>query len=92
MILRKQRKAVPLEDWDGVTEGYNSDMNYQELVALFIRLPKTYRATLEMKFLLQYTDREIAQHLGISETTVSTRVTRGRVLLRELVRKEGLHL
>ena len=62
------------------------------LVALFTRLPETYRVTLEMKFLLQYTDHEIAQHLGISETAVSTRVNRGRTLLRELAIKEGLHL
>ena len=67
-------------------------MNYQEIVALFTRLPETYRVTLEMKFLLQYTDHEIAQHLGISETAVSTRVNRGRTLLRELAIKEGLHL
>lgn len=85
MILRKKRKTVPLEEWDAPTEVPNHDMNYQELVALFTRLPETYRATLEMKFLLQYTDREIAVHLGISETAVSTRVNRGRTLLREFV-------
>ena len=92
MILRKRRKTVPLENWDATTEVWNHDMNYQEIVALFTRLPETYRVTLEMKFLLQYTDHEIAQHLGISETAVSTRVNRGRTLLRELAIKEGLHL
>lgn len=65
MILRKRRKTVPLENWDATTEVWNHDMNYQEIVALFTRLPETYRVTLEMKFLLQYTDHEIAQHLGI---------------------------
>ena len=92
MILRNKRKTVPLEDWDAATEISNSDMVYRDLVALFTRLPETYRATLEMKFLLQYTDREIAVHLGISETAVSNRVNRGRTLLRELVIKEELHL
>ena len=42
-----------------------------------------------MKFLLQYTDREIAKHLDISETAVSTRINRGRSLLRDLVKKDG---
>ena len=88
----KEAKTVPLENWDATTEVWNHDMNYQEIVALFTRLPETYRVTLEMKFLLQYTDHEIAQHLGISETAVSTRVNRGRTLLRELAIKEGLHL
>ena len=64
-------------------------MDYKELVSLFSRLPETYRATLEMKFLLQYTDREIAKHLDISETAVSTRINRGRSLLRDLVKKDG---
>ena len=41
-------------------------------------------------FLLHgYTDKEIAKRVGISETAVSSRATRGRTLLREIVEKEG---
>mgnify|MGYP002508268979 FL=1 len=47
---------------------------------------------LEMKVLLGYTDKEIAGHLGISETAVSTRASRGRQLLREILEKEGFQL
>lgn len=36
-----------------------------------------------------YTDKEIAKRVGISETAVSSRATRGRTLLREIVEKEG---
>lgn len=64
-------------------------MGYTELVSLFAPLPETYRATLEMKCLLQYTDREIGRHLGISETAVSSRVNRERALLRQIIEKEG---
>lgn len=92
MILRTKRNTTSFEEWDSVTEATNGTLDYQELVALFAKLPTTYRATLEMKFLLQYTDHEISQHLGISETAVSTRVSRGRSLLRDLVIKEGLLL
>ncbi len=92
MILRTKRNTTCFEEWDSVTEATNGTLDYQELVALFAKLPTTYRATLEMKFLLQYTDHEISQHLGISETAVSTRVSRGRSLLRDLVIKEGLLL
>ena len=59
---------------------------------LFRRLPETYRAVLEMKLLIGYTDKEIADHLGISETAVSSRASRGRAMLRKLVEKEGLNL
>ncbi|WMJ75951.1 MULTISPECIES: RNA polymerase sigma factor [unclassified Sedimentibacter] len=92
MIWRKNKKTVPLEDWNVFTSASDSDMDYKALVALFMRMPETYRAVLEMKLLLNYTDREIAQHLGITETAVSTRASRGRLLLQKLVRKEGFHI
>ena len=90
MILRKKRNVVPLEDWDRFEQGADSAAGYTELVELFRQLPETYRAVLEMKLLIGYTDREIAQKLGLSETAVSSRVSRGRALLRKLVEKEGL--
>ena len=62
---------------------------YTELVDLFTQLPKTYRSVLELKMLHGYTDKEIAKRVGISETAVSSRATRGRTLLREIVEKEG---
>lgn len=90
IILRKNRNTVPLEDWDGFEKGADSVTGYMELVELFRQLPASYRAVLEMKLLIGYTDKEIAQKLGLSETAVSTRASRGRALLRKLVEKEGL--
>ena len=90
MILRKKRNVVPLEDWDSFEQSADSTTGYTELVELFRQLPETYRAVLEMKLLIGYTDREIAKKLGLSETAVSSRASRGRALLRKLVEKEGL--
>ena len=90
MIRRKNQKIVPLkEDWDAFAESAEETQSYSDLVALFARLPESYRSVLEMKMLIGYTDREIAERLGISETAVSTRASRGRALLRKLVEKEG---
>ena len=86
MILRKKRNVVPLEDWDRFERSAGG--GYTELVELFRQLPETYRAVLEMKLLIGYTDREIAQKLGLSETAVSSRASRGRALLRKLIEKE----
>lgn len=88
-ILRKSSRIVPLEDWDGFTENISDISGYTELVDLFTRLPETYRSVLELKILHGYTDKEIAKRMGISETAVSSRATRGRTLLREIVEKEG---
>lgn len=91
MILRKNRNIVPLEDWDGFEKSVSDTSEYMALVELFRQLPETYRAVLEMKILIGYTDKEIANRLGISETAVSSRASRGRSLLRKLVEGEGLH-
>ena len=64
MILRKKNRVVQLEDWDAVVEASESISDYDELVQLFSRLPETYRAALEMKFLLDYSGKEIALRLA----------------------------
>jgi len=92
MILRTKRHIVPLEDWDSFETTFGSTTEYTGIVELFRQLPETYRAVLEMKILIGYTDKEIAAHLGISETAVSTRANRGRALLKKLIEKEGMYL
>lgn len=92
MILRKRKPAFSPEDWDGFSEHVEAVSDYRALVELFASLPETYRGVLEMKLLLGYTDREIARHLGISETAVTTRASRGRALLRKIVEREGFQL
>lgn len=91
-LLRKRRGDAPLEDWDGLAAPSESVSNYHALVDSFTRLPQTYRAVMEMKLLLGYSDGEIAAKLGLSKTAVSTRVNRGRQLLRDIVEREGFLL
>lgn len=87
-LQRKRKDAAPLEDWDGFAETAESVSDYHTLVETFTRLPQTYRGALEMK-LLGYSDGEIAAKLGLTKTAVSTRVSRGRQLLRSIMEKEG---
>ena len=70
MIRRRKQRVTALEDWDAAAASADTDMDYQSVIALFARLPETYRAVLEMKYLVGCTDREIAQHLGISERSL----------------------
>lgn len=92
MILRKRRKTTSLEDWNKFELYVDEVTGYMELVDLFRQLPETYRAVLEMKLLIGYTDKEISQKLDISETAVSSRASRGRELLRKLVEREGMRI
>lgn len=92
MIIRKRKKIVQFEEWEEASEAAEDVTNYHELVELVSKLPETYRAVLEMKTLLGYSDKEIAYHLNITETAVSTRASRGRELLRKTLEKEGMQL
>ncbi len=91
-LLRKRKGDAPLEDWDGLAASSESVSDYHALVDSFTRLPQTYRAVMEMKLLLGCSDGEIAAKLGLSKTAVSTRISRGRQLLRDIVEREGFLL
>ena len=88
-LQRKRRSEVPLEAWDSIAETAEAVTDYHTLIEIFTRLPQTYRAVMEMKLLLGYSDGEIAIKLGLSKTAVSTRIGRGRQLLRNIVEQEG---
>ncbi len=88
-VLRKKKDAAPLEDWDGFAESSEAVASYHALVDSFTRLPQTYRAVMEMKLLSGCSDGEIAEKLNLSKTAVSTRINRGRQLLRDIVEREG---
>ena len=89
MILRRKTRITQLEDWDSISAEAEAVSEYKELVHLFSKLPETYRATLEMHFLLNYSGKEIAQKLGLTEGAVNTRIFRGRALLKKIIEREG---
>lgn len=91
-LLRKRKNNVPLEDWDGFAETVSATADYQDLVNSFQRLPQTYRVVMEMKLLMGCSDGEIASKLGLTKTAVSTRLSRGRQLLRNIVEQEGFRM
>ena len=88
-IARKRSRLVLMDDWGDFEDTAAEASNYGELVEIFNQLPQTYRAVMEMKLVLGFTDGEIADRLGLTKTAVSTRANRGRQLLREIVTKEG---
>ena len=91
-IIRKKKRLVFMDDLPHMEIEAEAVTNYTGLVQLFAKLPDTYRAVLEMKLLLGYSEKEIAQHLGLSPSAVGTRIFRGKVLLREIIEKEGFEL
>lgn len=64
--------------------------DYALAVKLINELPEKYRLVVESRLLLGMSHREIGTHLGITEDLASKRYNRGREMLKEGLRKEGI--
>ena len=88
-ILRAERRTTAFpEDWAPPAREDRQE-EYDYLVSLIRALPENYRRILELKFVEEQTNREIARRLGLSESAVGVRVMRGRAMLKERLEKEG---
>ena len=85
-LLRKRTRELPLDE--SLTE-CSLDDDSASIIDTIRSMPETYRAVLEMRLVEERTTREIAAALGLSEGAVNTRLSRGRSLLAEKLRKEG---
>lgn len=86
-LLRREQRDLPLEeDWDTADPDPGDPRG---IVAIIRSMPEQYRTILELKFVLEWKDKDIARYVGLSESAVSTRIARGRKLLQEALRKEG---
>ena len=89
-MLRKERREEALpEDWDPPAPE-TGETDYRYLVSLIRALPESYRRVLELKCMEEESNREIARRLGLKESTVATRVLRGRTMLAAALEKEGV--
>ena len=88
MLRRERREEALPEDWDPPAPE-TGEGAYRYLVDLIRALPEGYRRVLELKCVEEESNREIARRLGLKESTVATRVLRGRTLLAETLEKEG---
>lgn len=89
-ILRKRRRELPFEDaLAGEAAGFGGDSG-KPVIELIRAMPDTYRAVLEMRFVEERSTKEIAAALHLTESAVNTRIHRGRAILIEKLREEGI--
>ena len=82
-LLRKEQHTVQFsETWEAPTREDGAE-EYDYLVSMIRALPDGYRRILELKCVEEETNREIARRMGLNESTVASRVQRGRAMLRE---------
>lgn len=88
-LLKKEKWNTSMpEDWDPPAPEDGQE-KYQRLVELILSLPEAYRRVLELKFVEEETNQEIARRMGLKESTVSTKIQRGRKLLLDAMEREG---
>jgi len=64
---------------------------YDILLKALDSLSETYKSVCTLKYVNGLKEREIAEVLDLSPKTVSLRIYRGKQILREAIRKEGLY-
>ncbi len=76
------------EDWEPAAPPEQNDVIHR-IKKLIRTMPSLYREILEEKYILGYNNREISKIHGLKESTVATRVQRGRTMLADMLKKEG---
>ena len=87
-VLRRERRITPMEapPEDGGTWDTDRRADYRALVAIIRAMPESERRVLELRFLQEYSYRELAEALGVSESAAASRVFRARNKLIERLR------
>ena len=97
-ILRREKKYAPEEEWlpapgGDLTHGEAERRDTVRRVhALLGRLPEEYRQVLSMRLVEGLGNGETARRLGLSQSAASRRFEKGRQLLAQMLREEGIGL
>lgn len=91
MLKKESRNAEFPGEWNDFHPVYSDEpgMRYENLVNTIRNMPEKYRQILELKFVLEWSNKEIARFLHMNESSVSSRIARGRAMLREKLEEEN---
>ena len=81
-----RRRTVPLETAAEV--GVEDD--YREVYSAVLSLPAKYRAAIHLHYFEGLSVAEMAQMLDVPEGTVKSQLSRGRALLRDMLKEVAL--
>jgi RNA polymerase sigma-70 factor (ECF subfamily) len=82
---RPQQSSIPTEELAADRQEYDTSVEAFVLRRALGQLPEDYREPLLMQVIYGYSQKEIAQHLGISVAGAGTRLFRAREKMRELL-------
>lgn len=74
---------------DSSYESSKEDRDVQQIVQCIKKLPELYIHIMMLRYLYEYSDKECAELLKLSEAAARKRLERGRGLLKEQLEKEA---
>ena len=80
-----RRNTVPLEDYMDSLEFDSGES--REIFREVMNVPETYRLVIHLYYYEDYTVREIGRILGLTESNVKVRLSRGRQLLKKALQE-----
>lgn len=78
------RKNINLDYIDEVSE----DIKNNDTISLILSLPDKYKSVIYMYYYEGYSTKEIATILNKKESTVRSNLSRGRLLLKDIIKEE----
>ncbi|MEQ9424450.1 MAG: sigma-70 family RNA polymerase sigma factor [Cyclobacteriaceae bacterium] len=94
MFLRKKNPLNNAIGTDDIqiqdTFQCDNELLAQDIYRLVKKLPKGYRTVFNMYVIDGYTHKEIADHLGVSENTSKSQLSKARSHLRKMLEKHGI--
>lgn len=94
MSLRKRNALKDTVDVNEIRDMVSDDpsalqkLNYKELLKMIAELPVGFRTVFNMYVIEGYTHKEIAEELGVSETTSRSQLQRARALLQSKIKSK----
>lgn len=93
-MYRKRKRELEISINENITYCASDDFSLtsfdvEEIVSKIECLPAIYKDVLILKYLQEFDNKEIASVLNIKSTTVRKRLERAKIMLAELLEKDG---
>lgn len=93
-IYRKEkyREHISWEKMEGYESGQCNSEMFTETEQAIMALPLTYKHVFQLKYICGYSNAEISSILGITQSAVRKRISRGKDMLAKLLEDMGVNI
>lgn len=86
-MMEAAASEVQIQQYDD--DPHDTELRYRQVEQAIASLPKQHQTIIEMKYVKQLTIHDIAQQTGLSETNITTQLSRAYATLRSEISKHN---